>query len=133
MANIDSSPILVTLMMEALSSSETSILAKEPHGVTSQKMAFFKLTLNLDINSIIKFITYNSAQFLISFAYEDKYIEESVHTEFLGLQIDSHLNWKTHVDQLVPKLSGACYAVRSLSHFSNINILKLIYFAYFHS
>jgi hypothetical protein len=46
--------------------------------------------------------------------------------------IDSHI-WKTHVDLLVPKLSGACYAVRYLSHISNINILKLIYFAYFHS
>jgi hypothetical protein len=37
---VPSSPILVTLMMEALSSSETSFL-QEPHGVTSQKTAFF--------------------------------------------------------------------------------------------
>jgi demethoxyubiquinone hydroxylase (CLK1/Coq7/Cat5 family) len=34
------SSILVTLMMEALSSSETSFL-QEPHGVTSQKTLFF--------------------------------------------------------------------------------------------
>jgi hypothetical protein len=33
-----------------------------------------------------------------------KYIEESVYTKFLGLQIDNHLNWKTGIDQLVPKL-----------------------------
>jgi hypothetical protein len=37
---VPSSPILVILVMEALRSSETSVL-KEPHGVTSQKMAFF--------------------------------------------------------------------------------------------
>jgi hypothetical protein len=55
-----------------------------------------KLTLNLDKTNIITFITYNSQQFLISIGYEDKYIEESVHTTSL-----SHLNWKTHVDQLV--------------------------------
>jgi hypothetical protein len=30
-----------------------------------------------------------------------------------------------------PKLSRTCYAVRSLSHISNINTLKWIYFAYF--
>jgi hypothetical protein len=54
-------------------------------------------------------------------------------TKLLGSQIDSHLNWKTHVNQLVPKLSGACYAVRSLSNISNIDTLKLIYVAYFHS
>jgi hypothetical protein len=38
-----SSPILVTLMKEALSSSETSFL-KEPHGVISQKTPFFIVT-----------------------------------------------------------------------------------------
>jgi hypothetical protein len=48
-------------------------------------------------------------------------------------RIDSHLNWKIHVDQLVSELSWACYAVRSLSHVNNIDTLKLIYFAYFHS
>jgi hypothetical protein len=37
-----SSPILVTLMIEALSSSETSV--QEPHGVTSQKTPIFTVT-----------------------------------------------------------------------------------------
>jgi hypothetical protein len=36
-----------------------------------------------------------------------------VSTKFLGLQIDDHLNWKNRIDQMVPKLSGACYAVRA--------------------
>jgi hypothetical protein len=39
-ANVPSSQILVTLMKEALSSSETSVLT-EPHGVTFQKTPFF--------------------------------------------------------------------------------------------
>jgi hypothetical protein len=38
---VPSLPILVTLMMEALTSFETSAL-KEPHGVTSQMTAFLK-------------------------------------------------------------------------------------------
>ena len=37
------------------------------------------------------------------------------------------------IEQMVFKLSGACYAVRSVVHISNINILKSIYYAYFHS
>jgi hypothetical protein len=37
---VPSSPILVTLMKEALRSSDTSVL-QEPHGVTSQKTPFF--------------------------------------------------------------------------------------------
>jgi hypothetical protein len=42
-ANVPSSPILVTLMMEALSSSETSVLTRAT-GITSQKTAFFIVT-----------------------------------------------------------------------------------------
>jgi hypothetical protein len=38
--NVLSSPRLVTLMKEALSTSETSVL-KEPHGIPSQKTPFF--------------------------------------------------------------------------------------------
>jgi IS1 family transposase len=34
---------------------------------------------------------------------------------------------------MIPILSGACYAVRSMFHINNINTLKSIYFAYFHS
>jgi hypothetical protein len=44
MANaVHSSPILVTLMMEALSSPKRWFLL-EPHGVTSQKTPFFIVT-----------------------------------------------------------------------------------------
>jgi hypothetical protein len=43
---VPSSPILVTLMMEALQISETRFL-QGPHGVTSQKTAFLKNFLHL--------------------------------------------------------------------------------------
>jgi hypothetical protein len=46
---VPSSPILVTLMKEALSSSVTSVL-QEPHGVISQKTTFF---------SSIQFVAHN--------------------------------------------------------------------------
>jgi hypothetical protein len=34
---------------------------------------------------------------------------------------------------MIPKFSGAFYAVRSMVHISNINTLKSVYYAYFHS
>ena len=34
---------------------------------------------------------------------------------------------------MIPKLSGVCYAVRSMVHISSINTPKSIYYAYFHS
>jgi len=30
-----------------------------------------------------------------------------VNMKFVGLQIDNHLNWKDHTEQMIPKLSGA--------------------------
>jgi hypothetical protein len=45
---VPSSSILVTLMKEALSSPKRRLL-QEPHGVTSQKVPFFKQTLVLSL------------------------------------------------------------------------------------
>jgi hypothetical protein len=53
--------------------------------------------------------------------------------KFFCLQIDNHINWKNHIEEMIPKMSGACYVVRSMIHISNINTLKLIYDACFHS
>jgi hypothetical protein len=62
-----------------------------------------------------------------------KYIEDSISTKFLGLQIENHLNWKNSIDLMISKLSTTCYAVRSMSHISSTDTLKSIYLAYFHS
>lgn len=35
-------------------------------------------------------------------------------TEFLGLEID-YLNWKNNIEHMIPQLSGAHYAVRSMA------------------
>ena len=50
------------------------------------------LVLNLDHMNIMKLITKNSAHSTLHIAYKEKYIEETMHTKFLGLQIDSHIN-----------------------------------------
>jgi hypothetical protein len=54
-------------------------------------------------------------------------------TNFLGSLIDNHLNWRNPTKEIIPKLSGACYAVRSKFRNSNFTTLKWIYFAYFNS
>jgi hypothetical protein len=59
-----------------------------------------KLALNLDKTNIIKFTTINLPHCPLSIGYNDKYIEGIAEIEFLGLQIDSHLNLKNHVVQV---------------------------------
>jgi hypothetical protein len=60
----------------------------------------------------------------LSIGYNGNYIQESVNTKFLGLQIDNHLNWTNRINKLIPKLRGACYAVRSMLHVSNTDTLR---------
>jgi hypothetical protein len=68
-------------------------------------------------------------------SYEQMPVEESLSTNFLGSLIDNHLNWRNPIELMIPKLSGACYAVRLMfrnSSFTTLS-LKLIYFTYFNS
>jgi hypothetical protein len=90
------------------------------------------LLLNLDKTNIIEFIINKSPEYDLKIGYDEKYIEESVKTKFFGLQIDNHLNWKNHIDVMIPKLSRAYNIIRSMSHISSTDTLKPIYFAYFH-
>jgi hypothetical protein len=91
------------------------------------------LVLNLDKINIIKFITKNSSHCTLHIGYKEKYTEETMYKIFLALQSDYNINWKHHIEQMILKLSGACYAVRSMVHISNSNTHKSIYCASFHS
>jgi len=98
----------------------------------TKRFAANNLDLILDKKKIIKFTTKNSAHSILHLGYKEKYMEQTVNTKFIVLQIDNHINWKNHIEEMIPKLSEACYAVRSMVHISNINTLKSIFYAYFH-
>jgi hypothetical protein len=92
-----------------------------------------KLTLNFDKTNFIKFCTNNKTCVNLNMGFDDKTIEEVETTKFLGLQIDSNLNWKTHIQYIIPKLSSACFAMRTVTSIMKTETLKLVYFAYLHS
>jgi hypothetical protein len=73
------------------------------------------------------FITTNSSRFTLHIGYEDNCIGDTV------LQIDNNKNWKNYIEGKINELSGSCYAIRLMVCISNINPLKSIYYAYFHS
>jgi len=74
----------------------------------SKWFAANKLVPSLHNTNIIKFVMNNLPQCALGTDYKEKCIEERVNGKFLGLQIDNHLNWKNHIDQMISKLSGAC-------------------------
>ena len=52
---------------------------------------------------------------------------------FLGITIDSRLNWKAHIDKIASKVNKGIFAIRRLRDCVNIDVLKQVYFAMIHS
>jgi len=83
--------------------------------------------------NIMKYKTRIPSHYTLHIGYKENYTEQTANRKFLGLQIHNHINQKNHTEEIIHKLSGACYAIRSMVHISIMNILKSIYNAYFHS
>jgi hypothetical protein len=49
-----------------------------------------------------------------------------------GVQIDTHLNWKCHIDQILPKLSNAGFVIRQLFYILDLKTLRMAHFSCFH-
>lgn len=54
-------------------------------------------------------------------------------TVFLGITIDSKLQWGPHICKLADRLSSAAYAVKRIRLLTDIDTARLVYFSYFHS
>ncbi|XP_044751685.1 uncharacterized protein LOC123322290 [Coccinella septempunctata] len=52
---------------------------------------------------------------------------------FLGLVLDKHLKWGPHIEQLRSRLNSTSYALFMLRSQVDFEVLKLVYYANFHS
>ena len=77
------------------------------------------LVLNNTKTNVIKFTPKTTAHVPLDIYYTDNVIDEVKSTKFLGMHIDNHMNWKNHVEQILPKLSAACFSIRNLIHTLN--------------
>jgi hypothetical protein len=64
----------------------------------------------------LQFRPKNSYEINIKTGCGNKLIKETKNTKFLGLDIDSSLSWKDHVDQIMFKLSEKCYEIKYVKH-----------------
>jgi hypothetical protein len=78
------------------------------------------LVLRCWLQICIKIIEFISSSSLLY----NKYVGEAVNTEVVGLQINSHLNWKYHIDQIY-KLFWAWCMVNSVFHIGHISAVKI--------
>lgn len=57
-------------------------------------------------------------------------LQNSDNIKFLGVKIDSHLNWKAHINTLANKIASFCYALRMISSSVNEEAALMAYHAY---
>ena len=62
-----------------------------------------------------------------------KKVEPSSHAKYLGILIDSFLNWNFHIDELSTKLSRAVGMLAKISHYINEKTLSMVYHGIFSS
>lgn len=96
-----------------------------------------KLLLNLTKTHYVDFKckqgTDNIAQSLNPAQAGDLYVDQASSVKFLGLRVDSNLNWKEHVRELIPKLNSACFALKQLNSITDQATTLLVYNSYFKS
>jgi len=53
--------------------------------------------------------------------------------KFLGINISNTFTWKSHIEKILPKLSSACFTLRSIKPLVSPQMLKATYYSQFHS
>jgi len=74
--------------------------------------------------NIIKFSPSHFLQSQLITEHNNTTKSEVVDTKFLSVQIDNHLNWKCHMDPILPKLSIAGFVIRQLFYVLNLKTLQ---------
>jgi hypothetical protein len=80
----------------------------------------------------LQFLTKNSRKLDLNITLMNNQITSSTNTKFLGLTIEE-TSWKAHINQIMLRLSSACYAIRVITPLMTEDILKMIYNSYVHS
>lgn len=79
----------------------------------------------------MKFTPFNQTCNPLATVYNSKLLTEVLNFKFLSLLYDKHLNWRSNIEQLLPKVNINCYSIRKLSILLNIGVLTIVYFADF--
>jgi hypothetical protein len=95
-------------------------LNKTPSDINLWFKANF-LSLNFDKTYYLQFRTKNCIDNTLDINYLNK--------KFLGLMVDDKLTWNNDIDQLISKLSSACYAIRAVNAMLSRKGLRMLYFS----
>jgi hypothetical protein len=80
----------------------------------------------MENTKIIKFTPSNHQNESFQIMNQNRFLIETNNTKFLELELDNNVNWKTHIQNVSPKLSSACSLIRKLCPSCNFTTLKMV-------
>ena len=87
------------------------------------------LFLNFNKTTYLQFRTKDSQKLSSNIKLLNNQITNSTNTKFLGLTIEEMLSWKCHINQILSRLSSACYGIKVITPPMSEDILKMIYYS----
>lgn len=99
----------------------------------SSQLNYRNLLLNKDKTKYMKFSCRDRtklSEFDDLFSFSPDFSNE---TSFLGMVVDCHLNWSSHIMQVCSRMSSGIFALKRLSPFCNLATIKSTYFSLIHS
>jgi len=91
-----------------------------------------QLVLNLINLHIVKFASSKLLTYPWNTVYNIQALTVTENIKFLGMHLDCNLIWKSHIDNLIKKMSLICFMLRKLLPIVNFKMLCLVYFAHFY-
>ena len=73
------------------------------------------LLINFEKTGFIHFKMKNAYEMNGKLQYENKFIANLSDTKILGLCLHNTMDWGVHIDHIIPKVSSAWYAIRTLN------------------
>jgi hypothetical protein len=92
------------------------------------------LSLNINKTHCVQFKIKTRSTTNINIVCNNRLITTMSNVKFLGIHVNDSLNSSCHVESIIPKLSSACYIVKSIKPYMPINTMKtlLLLFQYYY-
>ena len=91
------------------------------------------LLLNLNKTKIIQFKPYQKSALQITYDFNNIKLDIITSATLLGIDFDSQLNWKPHIQKIWKKMTSFIYALQHLKRVTDFKTALTAYYAYAHS
>jgi hypothetical protein len=71
----------------------------------------------IKLTSFLQFHTKTNQKYDIQTFCKNRQITKAQNIKFPGIIIDSNLSWRQHIDDIIPNINKACFAIRSVKTF----------------